>query len=167
MTAIGYISDTKGIVKASGSNCHHDGAAAFKRSEKSPLPPAFSAKDLPGGRTQVLNVCRMKPINRHPAESDQDSSPECISDTEHWLNWNWDLDNPNNSENDWEADNESDMELDNGREVSETLEVRNVSAALNVPGLIRRIPKSKKKVQMALLTVNIMETRKNKGIKNK
>jgi hypothetical protein len=57
MTAIGYISDTKGIVKASGSNFHHDGAAAFKLSEKSPVPPALSAKDLPGGRTQVLNVC--------------------------------------------------------------------------------------------------------------
>jgi hypothetical protein len=77
------------------------------------------------------------------------------------------LDNPNNSEDDWEADNESDIELDNGSEESETPEERNLSVALNVPRLIRPIQQSKKKVENALLTVNIMETRRNKGIKNK
>jgi hypothetical protein len=56
MTAVGYISDTVVIVKASWSNFHHDGAAAFKLLEKSTVPPALSAKDLPGGQTQVLNV---------------------------------------------------------------------------------------------------------------
>jgi hypothetical protein len=75
------------------------------------------------------------------------------------------LDNPNDSEDGWEADNESDTELDNGSEVSPTLEVRNVSAAPNVPGLIWPIRQSKKKVEKALVTVNIMETRRNKGIK--
>jgi hypothetical protein len=60
MTAVGYISDSQEIVKASWSNFHHDGAAAFKLSEKSPVPPALSAKDLPGGRTQVLNDRRIK-----------------------------------------------------------------------------------------------------------
>jgi len=109
----------------------------------------------------------MKQIDRHPAESDEDCSPESISDTENWLNWNGDLDNPNDSEDDWEADNESDMELHNGIEDSETLEQRNVSAALNVPGLIRPIQRSKKKVEKMLMTVNIMETRRNKGIKKK
>jgi len=167
MTAVGYISDTEEIVKASWSLFHHDGAAAFKLSEKLPVPPALSAKDLPGGRTRVLNVRRIKRIDRHPAESDEDSSPESISDTENWLNWNGDLDNPNDSEDDWEADNESDMELDNGSEESETPELRTVSAAPNVPGLIRPILRSKKKVEKALLTVNIMETRRNKGIKKK
>jgi len=49
ITAVGYISDTEEIVKASWSNFQHDGAAAFKLSEKSPVPPALSAKDLPGG----------------------------------------------------------------------------------------------------------------------
>jgi len=49
MTAVGYISDTEEIVKASWSKFHHDGAAAFKLCEKSPVPPALSAKDLPGG----------------------------------------------------------------------------------------------------------------------
>jgi hypothetical protein len=167
MTAVGYISDTEEIVKASWSLFHHDGAAAFKLLEKLPVPPALSAKDLPGGRTQVLNVHRIKRIDHHPAESDEDSSPESISDTENWLNWNGDLDNPNDSKDDWEADNESDVELDNGSEESETPELRTVSGAQNVPGLIRPILRSKKKVEKALLMVNIMETRRNTGIKKK
>jgi hypothetical protein len=49
MTAIGYISDTEEIIKVFWSNFHHEGAAAFKLSEKSPVPPALSAKDFPGG----------------------------------------------------------------------------------------------------------------------
>jgi len=49
MTAIGYISDTEEIVKASWSLFQHDGVPAFKLSERSPLPPPLSAKDLPGG----------------------------------------------------------------------------------------------------------------------
>jgi hypothetical protein len=77
------------------------------------------------------------------------------------------LDNRTDSEDDWEADNESDMELDNDSEVSETLEVQNVSVAPNVPGLLRPLRQSKKKVEKALVTVNIMETRRNKGIKKK
>jgi len=48
MTAVGYILDTEEIVKASWSLFQHDGAATFKLSERSPLPPALSAKDLPG-----------------------------------------------------------------------------------------------------------------------
>jgi len=90
MTAVGYISDTEDIVKASWSSSQHDGAAAFKLSERSPLPPPLSAKDLPGERTQILNVRRIRRINRHPVESDEDSASESISDTEDWLNWNGD-----------------------------------------------------------------------------
>ena len=82
MSAGEYISDTEEIVKASWSLFHHDGAAAFKLSEKLPVLPALSAKNLPGGRTQILNVHQIKPIDRHPAESDEDSTPESISDTE-------------------------------------------------------------------------------------
>jgi hypothetical protein len=77
------------------------------------------------------------------------------------------LDNPNDSEDNWEADNESAMELDNGSEESETPELQSVSAAPNVPGLIRPILRSKKKVEKTLLTVNILEMRRNKGIKQK
>jgi len=101
MTAVGYISDTEELVKASWSLFHHDRSAAFELSEKSPVPPALSAKDLPGGRTQMLNVHRIKRIDRHPAEHDKDSSAESISDTENWLNWNGDLHNPNDSEDNW------------------------------------------------------------------
>ena len=113
MTAVGYISDTEDIIKASWSHFQHDGAAAFKLSERSPLPPSLSAKDLPGGQTQILNVRRIRRINRHPVESDEDSAPGCISDSEDWLNWNGDLDNPNDSEDDCAADAESDMDQDN------------------------------------------------------
>jgi len=165
MTVVGLISDTKAMVKASWSHFQHDDAAAFKLSEKSPVPPALSAKDLPGGRTQILKVHRIKRIDRHPAESDEDSAPQSISDTENWHNWNGDLDYPNETENNWEADNESDMELDNGSENSETPEQRNVSAVQNGSGLIRPIRWTKKQVEEALLNINIMEMRRNKGIK--
>jgi hypothetical protein len=77
------------------------------------------------------------------------------------------LDNSTDSEDDWNAANESDTEQDNGSEDSETPEVRNGSAALNVTGLIWPIWRSKKKVEKALLMVNIMETRRNQGIKKK
>jgi len=90
MTALGYISDTEQIVKASWSLFQHEGAAAFKLSERSPLPPAFSGKDLPGGGTQILTFHRIRGINRHPVESDEDSAPESISDTDDWLSWNGD-----------------------------------------------------------------------------
>jgi len=49
MTAVGNISDTEEIVRPSWSNCQHTGAAAFKLSERSPLPPTLSAKNHPGG----------------------------------------------------------------------------------------------------------------------
>jgi len=59
------------------------------------------------------------------------------------------------------------MELHNGIKDSETPEQRNASAALNVPGLIQPNRRSKKKVEKGLMTVNIMETQRNKGIKKK
>jgi hypothetical protein len=139
MTAVGYISVTEEIVKTSWSLFQHDRAAAFKLSEKSPVPPALSAKNLPGGRTQILNVRQMRRVYCHPAESDKDSSPESISDTENWLNCNGDLDKQNENEDDWEADNESDMKLVNGSDDFETPGQRNVSAVPNVHGFIRPI----------------------------
>jgi len=56
MTAVGHISHMEEIVNASWSLFHHAGAAAFKLSTRSPLPPPLSARDLLGGRTQILNV---------------------------------------------------------------------------------------------------------------
>jgi len=167
MTAVGYISDTEEIVKASWSLFQHDGAAAFKLSERLPLPPALSAKDLPGGRTQILNVRRIRRMNCHPVESDDDSASERISDTKHWLNWNGDLDNPNDSEEDCAAADESDIEHNNGIEDLECPEQQDVSAAPNVPGLVRPTRKSKRQAENVLVTVNAVETRRNKGGKTK
>jgi hypothetical protein len=56
MTRVGYILDTDEIVKAFWSHFQCDGAAAFKLSVRSPLPPPLSQKDLPGGRTQIPNI---------------------------------------------------------------------------------------------------------------
>jgi len=144
MTAVGYISDTEEIIIVCWSLFQHDGAAAFKLSERSPLPPALSAKGLPGGRTQILNVLRIWRINCHPVETDEDSAPESISDTHDWLSWNHDFDNPNNSKDDCAADDESDIEQNNGIEDSECPEQQDVSAAPNVPRLVRPTRKSKR-----------------------
>jgi len=56
MTAVGYILDAEEIINAFWSLFQHDGAAAFKLSERSPFPPPLSAKDVPGGRTQILDI---------------------------------------------------------------------------------------------------------------
>jgi len=145
----------------------YDSAAAFKFSERSPLPPALSAKDLPGGRTQVLYVRQISQIDCHPVESDEDSPPGSISDINNWLNWNGDLDNPNESEDNCEADNESGTELSNGIKASESPEHRVVSAAPIVPGLIRPTRRLMKQAEMRLINVSAMETRRNKGNKKK
>jgi len=167
MTTIGYISDTEEIVKASWSLFQHDGVAAFKLSERSPLPPPLSAKDLPGGRTQILNVRRIRRINRHPVQSDEDSAPEGISDTDDWLHWNGDLDNPINGEEDCAADDESDIEQNNGIEDPECPEQQDVSAVPNMPGLVWPTRKSMRQAEKLLVTVNAAETRRNKGGKKK
>jgi hypothetical protein len=119
MTAVGYILDTEMIVKAFRSLFQHDRAIAFKLSERSPLAPAVPAKYLPGGRTQNLNVHTIQRINRDAVECGEDSPPESISDTNDWLNWNRDLDNPTDRQDDYGVKNESYIENNNGIEVSE------------------------------------------------
>jgi hypothetical protein len=61
------MSDAVEIVTTSWSTIQHDGVAEFVLLEKSPVPPALSAKNLPGGRTQALNVRKIKQIDCHPA----------------------------------------------------------------------------------------------------
>jgi len=80
------------------------------------LPPALSAKDLPGARTQILHVHRIQTINGNPVEHDEDSAPEIISDNEDLLDGNGNLDNSNDTEDDCAADDESDIEKCNGIE---------------------------------------------------
>jgi len=163
LTAVGYISDTEEIIKASWSLFQYDGAAAFKLSERSPLPPALSAKDLPGGRTQIFNVRQILRINRHPVESDEDSTPERIPDTDDWLNWNGDLDNPNKKEENCAADDKSNIDPNTGIEDPECSEQQDVSAAPTLPGLVRPTWKSKRQAEQVLVMVNGVETRRNKG----
>jgi hypothetical protein len=96
-----------------------------------------------------------------------DSSMESISDTENWLNWNGDFDNPNESGDNREADNESVRELDNSSKVSDSPEQQMVSVALNVPRLIRSIQWLNKQVEQAFRMVNIMERKRNKAVKKR
>jgi len=165
MTAIGYISDTEEIVNASWTLFQHDGPAALKLSERPALPPALSAKDLPGGWTEILNVRRIRIINRHPVDSVEDRAPESISDTQNWLEWNGILDNPNNREDDCAADNESDIQQHNRIEDPECPEQQDVSAALNVPGVVQPTRKSNWQAENVLVMVNAIETRRIKGVK--
>jgi len=134
MTALEYILDTEEIVKVSCSLVQHDGAAAFKLSERSPLPPAFTAKDLPEGWSQILNIRRIRRIDHHPVESDADSAPASISDTKNRLNWNGNLDYPNDSEDDCMADFEYHIEWDIHIEDPESPGQPDVSAPPNIPG---------------------------------
>lgn len=55
MPPVGYILDTKEIMKASWSNYHADGVAAYTLSERSPLQWALLAMHLTQGRTQAAN----------------------------------------------------------------------------------------------------------------
>jgi len=114
MRAAGYILDTEEIGTASWSLVEHDGVAALKLSERSPLPPASSARDLPGRRTQILNVRRIRRISCDPVETDEDSTPGSILDTENWPHWNRNLDDPHHTEDDSAADDESYTEHTNG-----------------------------------------------------
>jgi len=161
MTAVRYILHTKEIVKASRSLSQNDGAATFKLSERSPFPPALPAKDLLGGRTQILNVRWIWRINRHPVKGAEDCTPASISYTNDWLNWNGDLDNPNDSEEDYVADDECDIEHNNGIEYPKCPEQQGVSATPNVPGLVWPTRKSKRQAEKVLVTVNAVGTRRN------
>ena len=88
-------------------------------------------------------------------------------DTEDYLNWNGDFDNPNDSEDDWGAHVESDIEQDNSIEDLASPDQQDVSAAPNVPRLIRPTRESKRQAEKVLMTVNAIETRRNKGVKKK
>jgi len=124
ITAIGYISDTEEIIEVSLSNFHNDGEAAVKLSERSPLPPALSSNDLAGGGTQVLHVRQIKIVNRRPGRNDKDSTPGSISITENWLDGIGDLESPNATDDNREADTKSAMELDSCMEAPESAENR-------------------------------------------
>jgi hypothetical protein len=76
------------------------------------------------------------------------------------------LDNPNDSEDDCAADDESDIEQYTGIEDSKCPEQQEVSTAPNVPRLVWPTRKSNSQIETVLVTVNAVETRRNKGGKN-
>jgi hypothetical protein len=165
MTAVGYISDTQEIVKDSSSLFQHDCTAEFKLSERSPVPPALSGKNLPGGRTHIVHVRPIWRINRHPVESDDDSAPKSISDSEDCLNSNADLNIGNDSEGDCAVHVEYDIQRDNRIDDPQYPEQRAVNDMPNVPELIRPTRQSKRPAEKLVVTVNAMETRMIKGVK--
>jgi hypothetical protein len=79
--------------------------------EKSPLPPSISHIDLPGGKTKLYNIHRIWGINGHFGKTDYDSSAKTNSDTDDWLHWNGNLDNPIYSETNGEADDKDDTNI--------------------------------------------------------
>jgi hypothetical protein len=77
------------------------------------------------------------------------------------------LDNPNDSEEDCAADDDSNIEYINCIEAPECPEQQDVSATANVPALVWPTRKSKRQAEKVLVTVNAAEMRRNKGGKKK
>jgi len=165
MTAVGYIAHTKQVIKASWSNFQHHGVAALTLSDKSPLPPAVSGKDIHGGQTPVLTVRLIKRLNHHPVTSDDDNAHESISNTEHWLNWIVDFDNPNVKEDNWDSDDMSEIALGNMFEGRDCPAHPDDNATQTVPGLIGLTRMFVNQDDNGLMTVTAMETQRNLGHK--
>jgi hypothetical protein len=77
------------------------------------------------------------------------------------------LDNPFDSKEDCAADDEFDIEHNNGIKDPEYPEQQDVSAAPNVPRLVRPTRMSKRQDEKVFLTVNAVETQRNNGGKKK
>jgi len=101
----------------------------------------------------------------YPAESDEDSAPRIVSDTEHGAISNGDWDNPNKSKDDCDEVDKSDIQLGNGIKGSDSPEYQDVSAAPNAPGLIPPLSRSMTQAEKGLMTISAMETSRNKANK--
>jgi len=77
------------------------------------------------------------------------------------------LDYLNNSEDDYAADDESDIQQTNGIEDMKCPEQQDVSATPNVPGLVWPTGKVKSQAEKVLLMVNAIETGRNNAVKKK
>jgi len=75
------------------------------------------------------------------------------------------LDSPNDSKDNCAADNESDIEHNNGIEDPECPAQQDVSAAPNVPELVRPTRKSKSQAEMVFVTVNAIEMSRKNALK--
>ena len=114
---------------------------------------------------KTMNVCQIRRIKLHPVESDEDTVPESISNTEDSLNWNEDLNNPNDCEDNCMANDESDIKQEYSIEDPQCPEQQDVSAAPNDSRLIYPTQKSKTHTDQQLVTLNAIEMRMNKGVK--
>jgi len=77
------------------------------------------------------------------------------------------LENPNNSEDDCTAVNESDIQYNNCIEDPEFQEQQHLSSTPTDPRLVMPTRKSKTQADKVLLTVNTVETRRNNGLNKK
>jgi hypothetical protein len=102
-----------------------------------------------------------------PVEGDEDSAPESISDTEDLINWNGDIDNPNDCDGDCTVDFEADVDQDISIKDPESPEQQGVSPVPNISGLIPPMWESKRHAEQVFVTVNAMKTRTNKGVMKK
>jgi len=81
------------------------------------------------------------------------------------LNWNEDLNNPNDCEDNCIANDESDIKQEYSIEDPQCPEQQDVSAAPNDSRLIYPTQKSKTHTDQQLVTLNAIEMRMNKGVK--
>jgi hypothetical protein len=114
-----------------------------------------------------LNVHRIRRINCHPVESDEDSATGIIFDTDNWLIWNGDLEIPNDSKENCAADDDSDIEHNTYIEDTKCLELQDAGAAPILPGSVRPTRKSKRQAGKVVMMVNAVEMWRNKGGKKK
>jgi hypothetical protein len=156
MTAMGFISDTEETVNEGWSSFKHDGVAAFKASERTcGLPASLPQTELPDGRTQILNVRRIRRINRSALESDQESTSDMDTDSEDWLNWDGDVDDLTNDESEHSAAETSENDSleqcsDFGESLPDGTENIRRPPALFVPGLVHPVRKSQRIEELAI-----------------
>jgi len=163
--SVGYILDMEAIVRASWSHLPSWWCGCIYIVRMISFATAFVCEESPW-RINSCSKCPPNPKNQLASiPSDEDSAPESILDTEDWINWNGDLDNPNDGKDDCMADVESELEQDNSIGDPECPEQQDVSTAPNVSGLIQPTEKSKRQAANVLIMVNTIETRRNKGVK--
>jgi hypothetical protein len=170
MTAMGYISDSEEVESSSWASFAHDGLAAFKSNEKTPLPKSLPLTELQNGKTQVLNVRRIPRINRQPGLTDEESAGEDNTDTEDWLHWDGDMESGAEDESDSSTDDEHEMDRILDTHEKESPEQSHGDAAPNVPGFIRPVRKSKRIVELAVSgarPTSNTNTQKRRGRGNK
>jgi hypothetical protein len=76
------------------------------------------------------------------------------------LNWNFDFDNPNESEDEWQAENGLHIVLDNVTEDAECSQQRHMRVGPTVPGLIQPTQMSKRNADKWVMGVYAIQIRR-------